>query len=540
MKLFTRIKMWTTEKLTLSMEPMASSKTNCSSKTDMSAKAKIQTKAKSEQKKAPPQKQQKQRQQRRKPKPRQIRGIRPQFSGVTNAIAKALALPGSCPNLRIKNTAGDAHPTAVVALHSAINYKQPVNAGTYASMPQGTCFTALFRDPFRSTIQFIANSATAPLTYTYTAYFRPPVSGGVIAYFTTAAAAEPGYTDDLEPLYWVGSGAFQPHGKYLYPGYADDRSAVWLDLGATITITQSTSDTAAKLIVSTYNGGFEEVITIPFVASTAVFTQLITTGSYIQLRYITATTTVLSNQLAIVLSGNGDVFAHLAVPNISNHLLQLTRCRVNAASALLSPAASVLNISGTIFGGDIEPNNMWTSYAVGGAIGLLPQGNYDDFKFAQGMYAFLKPGDINELAMKNSVATDGTFPTRCGFNLNDNSRYLVFYLTSDVTGTTAAGNEYLLTLNWDIEYQTSDQWFETHLASGMYRDTEMALEVLSRIPVFHENPLHFSDVLSAIKGGYNLMRRHAPNIAKTLSLFAPHLSTPANFIGNAVNSLPEW
>lgn len=475
-----------------------------------------------------------------KPQPKKkanrvVPGLRPQFSGLVNLLGRAICLPGSCPNLRLKPTAGDSHPTAAVSLHLATNVKQPTLAGTYTSVPQGNSFVAVFRDPFRAMIQFVTNSAGA--TYSYTAYFRPPITGGIVGTYSTLAG-EGSYVDDLEPIYWQGTSTFLPHGKYLYPGIADDRSAVWLDYNATIAVTQSSSDTNAHLVVSVYDGGFEEVQSITFAASSATYTQTIATGGYMQLRYLTSTTT--ANTLTVTLTGTGDVFAHFAVPNAINHLPQLVRNRVNAVGVLLSPSASLLNVSGTIFGGDIEGNNMWYNFVTSTSISNLPPTNYEDFKFAVGMYAWLKPGDINELTMKNSVVYDGSFATRAAFNLTDPSRYLVFSLTSDVTGTTAPGLEFLMTVNWDLEYQTSDQWFETHLPTGTFFDTEMALEAICKIKVFHENPLHMSDIVNGLKGGYNLFRRHAPKFGKIMSILSPGFPGAFGAVGNAIGALPEW
>jgi len=211
-------------------------------------------------------------------------------------------------------------------------------------------------------------------------------------------------------------------------------------------------------------------------------------------------------------------------------------------SLMASPVASLLNRGGTIAGGNVEGSVLWNSMITQDAVLRLTQGNYYERDFATGMYTFLKPSTIDELTMYEYASFDAIstlVPSSLGYPLRTASRYAVMVLVSDVVGTTAPGLEYLRTANWDVEFQTPDQWFENHRPPGRYQDMEEALYLLESVPLFHDNPLHFADIKNALMGGYNFMRRHGRKIASAFSAFLPHLSAPAMAAGELFNSLPE-
>lgn len=456
-------------------------------------------------------------------------------SVLSNKIAYGICIPGAVPNLRVKPTVGDSRPTGVVALHSLTTQKQPNNAGTYVSMPIGTTFCALFRDPFRAMIVFTPNTVGA--TYTYVGQFR--TSTNVLnPYFVSGNIAQ-AEEIPLNMVYLKASSAFAPHGTYLFPGSFDDDRYVWLDYGATITVVQSVADTGGRLSVFTWDGSAVPFLVGLFNTTTVTVTQSIATGSYVSLQYSSQTNPPTGTNLTVSVVGTGDVFAHMAVPNVINHLQQLTAVRMNAASIMMSPVAAAINRGGTITGGDLEANVLWYNYTNTNAITSLPCGNFSEKDFMVGMYSFLKPGSIEDFAVRNNCTVDSGIPTQCYWYLADKARYNVFVLNSDVTGTVSPGLEFLLTCYWDLEFQTSDEWFETHLPTGSHYDTIDALELVERVPVFHDNPLHLSDVKAALAGGYNFIRKHSAKIGGALGAMFPFLAGPARAGAKFMQSLPE-
>jgi hypothetical protein len=77
-----------------------------------------------------------------------------------------------------------------------------------------------------------------------------------------------------------------------------------------------------------------------------------------------------------------------------------------------------------------------------------------------------------------------------------------------------------------LEFQTSDQWYETHKSSASYLETVAAIEAVSDVPLFHENPLHWSDITSALNRGFQKVRSFLPAIANIFSSFLMRAPNP--------------
>lgn len=471
-----------------------------------------------------------------------LRGVVSNINGgmLAKKIAAAICLPGTCPNLRLRESAFDSNYTAVDSLHSLLSIKQPTNLGTYTSMPVGNSFVALFKDPLRSAIVFQPNPNTGSVAqvYSYVGYFRN--GANVNSYYSNINTNATGEVELFEPLYFVSGGAWAPHGTRLYPGsVAGGNLYFWVDYNATVTVVQSSADTSADAIFYIWSGKDELVSSLKFSTTTVTFTQALTSGGYIRVAYLSNNATPVATNLTVTITGSGDVFAHLAVPNVESHYNQLTKTRVNAASILISPIASVLNENGTLSGGFIENAKPWYNYTNSTSVLSLPIGFFDEWSFKLGMYAFVKPSDIAEYSYHEYCTYDASGLSKSAFNLESPSRYLVMCGSVDVQSAAALGLEFLLTLNWDLEYQSTDQWFETHKAGSTAYDTMNAVEIVSGIPIFHENPLHWKDITGAIAGGFNFVKKHATKFAKAFSIFMPHLAGPAHLASSFMNSLPE-
>jgi hypothetical protein len=161
-------------------------------------------------------------------------------------FASAIANPVQARGFRFRDTY-TTEPTAALTLHNV----QPVNqsggnAGTYASVPSGTFFAYLFRDPFRSAVLFVANPGGK--TYTYSAVFYNQNTKTNSSSFPILAGA--GETCQINVNYFTdaligNTGYLYPHGNTLFTGVANSIGFVWMDLNAIITFGQSVSDTAA-------------------------------------------------------------------------------------------------------------------------------------------------------------------------------------------------------------------------------------------------------------------------------------------------------
>jgi hypothetical protein len=219
------------------------------------------------------------------------------------------------------------------------------------------------------------------------------------------------------------------------------------------------------------------------------------------------------------------------------HWEQLANCKINAASIMVTPTAPAINIGGVITGGFVTDNSQWYNYLTVGAINNLPQQRMADLSFSSGMYAFLRPTTLFDLDYGHIICRmEESYPTRVGFDLIQPSAYIVMIPKSAGVTTTAPGQSYMLTVHTDVEYITNDQWFENHMANAAFSDTQLALEAISNVSVFHENPSHWAQITSAIKRGANFMRNNSSKLVSGFSTLFPHLAGPIRAGADFFNS----
>jgi len=77
-----------------------------------------------------------------------------------------------------------------------------------------------------------------------------------------------------------------------------------------------------------------------------------------------------------------------------------------------------------------------------------------------------------------------------------------------------------MTVIHSIEYGTYDQWRQV-ATPGISREVCVkALEWLTNVPQFHENPTHISEIFKAVKAGAEQLLRGAIHYGPKLAMFA--------------------
>jgi hypothetical protein len=120
-----------------------------------------------------------------------------------------------------------------------------------------------------------------------------------------------------------------------------------------------------------------------------------------------------------------------------------------------------------------------------------------------GMYGFLKPSDPSDFHMQHPFSYDpfADVMQNCSFPLVPSSGYLcsVFQVSVDAGATTysAGAGHYIMTTS--VEFSTTDIWFNSENPGPSDKAFEQASILLRPLPQFHENPLHFSDIMGWIK-----------------------------------------
>jgi hypothetical protein len=462
------------------------------------------------------------------------------YSSIPQLIASGIANPISCPNLRFKTNPSQADCTVAVQLHTYTTVKQPSysSASVYDSVsnttqPLGTTSLFMFRDAFRAYIGFTTNPSNS--VYSYTAWCPNTDVSAIVSAVPVAANA----ATYLAPTYFKATTVYEPHDKFLYTGIGSDSYHwCWMDLGTTMTFTQSTT-TASSLYTYFWDGNTTQSVYSEVAFSSGVATFTCSLMGYYNFEILNTST---AYTVTVVYSGSSESYGHHAVANVDQHLTLMDQYRLDAASIMLSPVCASIAKNGAIVAGWLTCKADWWDYTSFGKVALLQ--NSRDFGFDKGVYAFIKPAEATDFNFNDTVKNKNGITVTCGFNLLQTSKFIAISATVDTTAVAgvqniASGLEFMLTYVANIELVTNDQWHEMHLPPGKFDDFKEALEVLSSIEPFHENPLHWRDITSALKTGFNRVREHWKPISAALSALFPSMAPAIGAGGAFVGSLPE-
>jgi hypothetical protein len=466
------------------------------------------------------------------------------FDSKAKRLAMGICNPMSVSNLRFSATPQEACSTGVTALHYLQTEVQPSTASTYTDLTAGVSFVALFRDALRAMVILQPNPSNTP--YQYDAVFYSPSSPYSTSYFISGANYDS--SSQIHPLWWVfnsAPGTFDPHQGYLFPGATSRGTYVWVDYGASITFTQATADTTAYIDVDIWSYGedFTDGSPLTFTTSTILTYTPGTTqrnGVYASFTY-TNGVAVAGNHISIKLTGAGDVMGHWSVPEAKQHLLYLDLYRVNAASLMVSNCASDLTVNGTIDAAYLEPEKPFMAYTSADKITKIGNNDISRRKFKNGCYAFLKPSNPTDLNYRDGSGFDAlSNPTHASFPLEDGSRYLVMLLVTQASGGVSTGLDFYVSFEMNLEFQTTDPWPECHLSNSSYQEYIAAMNLVKTIPMFHDNPLHYADIMSGIRQGYNWARGKRSPIATALAALFPQFGGAAAAGERLLGAMPEW
>jgi len=406
--------------------------------------------------------------------------------------------------------------TAALTLHTVVPYNQSTgNAGTYSTVPAGNAYAFLFRDCLRAAVIFQANKTGA--TYRYDFNFYDPVQAvGPVTYMPVLArAGEEQNVDFLNfPDHWTTNSAyFHPHGLKLYPGAANGRRYVWLDTNAIISFTQSNADTGASISAFIWNGqSSSEVVGVTFATGT---TQTITAAQpgYYAYTYNVGTYNSLM-QLSGFITGSGDSFGHQAVPYADNHLADLIRVRVLAASILCSNSASALNREGMVYCAQYQTTKAWYQNLSQQSLATARSSYVGPLE--KGCYSYLKPSSSLDFEFFGNVTTSGLLVTSSCFDLGNTKEYLVVSPTTAEVGSVYPGLDLFLTYAWAIEFVTEDQFYEAELPMCRITEVQTAMEEIAAMPQFYENITHLVALGAMLARGAAFLARNAASFGNII------------------------
>lgn len=102
--------------------------------------------------------------------------------------------------------------------------------------------------------------------------------------------------------------------------------------------------------------------------------------------------------------------------------------------------------------------------------------------------------------------------------------------------TPFAGALFTLAVCSQAEYTTQDVWALTRLPSSR-NEAAQAIELIRAMPQYHENPLHFSDILGWLKGAATRVWRAAPTLINAAKLIAPEIAPGLSILGSGVDAI---
>jgi hypothetical protein len=400
-----------------------------------------------------------------------------------------------------------------------------------------------FRDPLRSFVYSLYNVAA----YSYFAVFGLGNSLGAVSNPLPAAASE---ATNVVPLYYSWNTGAQPHGNSLYCGN-DDVSGlegyVWLDFGATMTVTQSTLTGGDSVEWRAFDGGLDTLVSTVKITSSAGVSYTLaassvfdaTHGAYMRIRYVNGTTPAAAQTLAITVSTSAasDVFAHVPVPSAANHLAQFTSVRVNAVSFLLKNLAAPLYQEGSLQAASFDSSAQWKDF-IGNKTLSAENNVRNTYRGAlkAGSYSFLHIGDEQDLAFKHytGINRQSQLVRSCSFPLNS-SRFIAISCVTEAIGTNQfPGLDFELCATHSMELQTNDQWYP---AAPPTMSTPMMESALSKVKLetqFFENPEHLAKIGAFLGGLGRSFRLHAGKIGGALSVLFPQYSAVFNSLATAI------
>lgn len=456
-------------------------------------------------------------------------------------MATALANPFSSHGLRWHNPDEEVR-TGSITLHSNYTIKQAEgNAGTYASVKSGTFITYLFRSPLRSQVSFTANPDHDAYEYASSHWYNDTV---VDALPITGPA---GTVTNVTFRYMTHTSGIAPHGAILYAGTTmsdDSQDLLWMDKGAVATFTQHAAE-ADTLNVYMFNGSRLTIVnSLLFNAGTAVFTNSGTTpldfaanGGYFAFQYITEVPAV-GQSVKFALTGNGDVWAHLALPFVATHQTALEQCRLIANSLLITNIASVMNVEGTMKAAQYPSKTLWTQTP---ALDFTAASTAYMGSAQKGCYGYLRPTSLQEMDFRETFeiysGSSANTIQATNFQVDGPGVYLAFKAECVSVGAAYPGLDFTITSASILEFITDDQWYEIEYPMLTSTDCDRALDLLREYEVFHENPMHLKDLYSLVRRGWGFTKSNAHAIGGALSLLFPSQAAAIQLLAKGISAL---
>lgn len=293
------------------------------------------------------------------------------------------------------------------------------------------------------------------------------------------------------------------HGELMFPGVESRgrRSYFWMENDNQMRIVNNTTG-EIEVSIFIWNRGFASVAggTVQ-IAPTTTYTFQPISNAYYGFDAKSVSTAIAVGQLDISVesrNSTGKVWAHLPLPFAEKNLASVDSAKIYGVSIMYTNRAAPIYRQGDIASVQIPNGRFWTDYLDYRSIASL--NDADSRSVENGVYGFLKPTMPNDLNFKDQDRFDISMSdVDSFFLLNPDSDFLAVCAHIKV----ADGQDGYWTAGYALEYRTTDQWREQKAPDVNVEVTNAAIQLLSRLPQWHDNPLHLSDIGNWIKDRAN-------------------------------------
>lgn len=461
-----------------------------------------------------------------------------------NSLAASLMLPTVFPARRLASQYTSA-PTAVAspfAVEQSDWTGVPSDLNSSVVLPGQTMY-GVCRNPLCSYFQYYPNPTGQQ--YGYGAWFYGDQgmnqagtgsNNGTIVY--TASATEV----PLNPTAWysLNTSQFAPHGDWYYSVDAASRKGFFLTATTEKPVTILIKVTSGELLgdprglLYAWNGDLWTRIvehlfdSDPSTSSTPALQFTVTTSGYYALAVSAkpeiADYSGLAN-VSIQFTSTGSVVGFQALPGIDPLLNSVENLRITAASLLVTPHTSTLYEGGQVCAvqlpAGVDPMGV-----------LLSRDPFTDWSedansatmvLKKGLYGFLKPTDQRDFDLQSFTRIVEEEIYNLYNPIYPQGGWLVAATSVGlVDGTYPAGIAHI-TRCYGVEFRTTNVWFQQMGPQTTPQDWARALELIKNAQQFHENPLHFKDILNFISRSGKAALKLAPTVIRLLSPLFPNV-----------------
>lgn len=468
-----------------------------------------------------------------------------------NAAVLGMTLPHAFPTPRLSTVYADV-PTAVASpfLLESVDWTSP-GATTDRMIPKGSFFMAASRAPLQALVRHLEypdgqessyrfNFATPSQPTPFYNRFQMEINqSGVISFpydLNLSDTIDPQYLDDAKDGI---AGFSHPHGIKYYAVDAGGRKGFWVsNANSLLRITNehyvSPSDMVGTAIfrLSQWDGstwqrtgdikrmdlslspGSVDDFPIPRPGYWALDIEAVCEAQTIAAQVL---------EYTIELVGKGPQFGFLPIPKIGSVEASVQSIRTTAVSLMLTQRAAVLSQGGQVTGVQLPSSESWYS-SLGSDDPFDTLSNYTGavtLTLENGMYGFLKPASQPEFDFATPFQIVDEEVSSYVNPIEPHGSWIVIVANVALFTGSYAGGLCHLTASYGVEFVTDNIWFSS-IPSSLPPDAfTKALVELKNTQQWHENPLHFKELIrSAMSAGKTALKL-APSIGKLVSQFMP-------------------